>query len=128
MCSTIWFALIKHQYKVTIYKTLNVKLSNLQLNLKPGIENSAEVLVIFVIVLNFIGDSNDEANFSHKSIVTNTKVSRIWKTFANGSSGNTKFSKTLTPKMIQLGGSFFRSLELPTIDLFITRLGLWIHY
>ena len=96
-------------------------MSNFQLNnLKLGIKNSAEVLVI---VLHFIGDSN----FTHKSIVTNTKVSRIWKAFANGSSGNTKFSKTLTPKMIQLGGSFFRSLELPTIDPFITRLGLWIH-
>ena len=100
-------------------------MSNFQLNnLKLGIKNSAEVLVI---VLHFIGDSNDEANFTHKSIVTNTKVPRIWKAFANGSSGNTKFSKTLTPKMIQLGGSFFRSLELPTIDPFITRLGLWIH-
>ena len=60
---------------MTIYKTLNVKLSNLQLN----------------ISLNFIGGSNDEANLTHKSIVTNTKVSRIRKAFANGSSGNTKF-------------------------------------
>ena len=80
---------------MTIYKNLNVKLSNLQLNdLKPGIKDSAEVTLN--ISLNFIGGSNDEANFTHKSIVTNTKVSRIQKAFANGSSGNTNFKNSNT--------------------------------
>ena len=41
-----------------------------------------------------VGDSNDKTNFSHKLFLTDTQVSRIPKAFANGSSGNMKFSKT----------------------------------
>ena len=54
---------------------MNVKLSNSQLNkLKSAIKN--------------------ENNFSHKLLLTNTQVSKIRKTFPNGSSANVKFSKT----------------------------------
>ena len=38
-----YFALIKYQYKMTQYDTLNVKLSNSQLKLKPGIKNFTQV-------------------------------------------------------------------------------------
>ena len=51
-----------------------------------------------------IGSSNDETNFLHKLLVTNTQVSKICKAFANGSSANVNFSKTLLAKMIQSGG------------------------
>ena len=57
-----------------------------------------------------VGDSNDETNFSHKSLLTHTQVSKIRKVFANGSSANIKFSKTELFKMIPLGGYLFSSL------------------
>ena len=47
-----------------------------------------------------IGSSNDETNFPHKLLLTDTK---ICKDFANGSNGNIKFSKTQFSKMIQSG-------------------------
>ena len=43
---------------------------------------------------NVAGDSNDENNFPHKLLLTNTQISKIRKAFANGSSTNIKFSKT----------------------------------
>ena len=46
------------------YNTLNVKLSNLQLNkIKSGTKNGNEITV--EILSNVIGDSNDGNNFSH---------------------------------------------------------------
>ena len=56
---------------MTQYNTLNVKLSDLQLNkLKSGIKNGAEVTL--KISSNVVGDSNDENNFPHKLFLTNT--------------------------------------------------------
>ena len=52
-----------------------------------------------------IGYSNDETNFPHKLILTDTEVSKIRKAFANDSLANIKFSKTQLSKMIQSGGS-----------------------
>ena len=47
------------------YNTLNVKLSNFQLNkLKAGVKHGTEV--ILKLSLNVVGDSNDENNFSNK--------------------------------------------------------------
>ena len=51
-----------------------------------------------------IGSSNDEINFAHKLLLTNTQVSKIRKAFANGSSVNIKISKTELFKMTQSGG------------------------
>ena len=49
---------------MTQYSTLNVKLSNLQLNkLKSGIKINTEVT--FKISLNVVSDSNDENKFPH---------------------------------------------------------------
>ena len=46
------------------YNTLNVNLSNLQINkLKSGTKNNAEVTV--KITSNVIGDSNDENSYPH---------------------------------------------------------------
>ena len=50
-----------------------------------------------------IGSSNDETNFPHKLLLTDTQVSKIRKAFANDSSANVKFSKTQLSKMIQSG-------------------------
>ena len=72
---------------MTQYNTLNVKLSNSQLNkLKSGIKNGGEVMVV--------GDSNDENNFLHKLLLTNIQVSKLRKAFSNNSSVNIKLSKT----------------------------------
>ena len=50
---------------MTQYNTLNIKLSNSQLNkLKSGINNNTEVTL--KISSNVAGDSNDENNFLHK--------------------------------------------------------------
>ena len=70
-------------------------MSNSQLNeLKSGIKNGTEVTL--TISSNVIGDSNDENNFPHKLLLTNTQVSKLRKAFANNSSANIKFSKTHT--------------------------------
>ena len=47
-----------------------------------------------------IGDLNDETNFQHKSLLTDTQVSRLCKAFANNSSANTEFSKIPLSKML----------------------------
>ena len=41
-----------------------------------------------------IRNSNDETSFLHKLLLTDTQVSKVCKTFANGSSAKIKFSKT----------------------------------
>ena len=64
---------------------------------------------------NLIGNSYYERNFLHKLLLTNTQVSKICKTFANGSSANTKFSKTQLSKMIQSGGFALYELTGPFI-------------
>ena len=92
-----------HQYKMTQYNRLNVKLSNSQLNkFKSAIKNKTEILLR--LSSNMIGDSNDEANFPHQLLLTNTQVSNLGKAFANNSSANIKLSKTQLSKMIQSGG------------------------
>ena len=66
---------------MTQYNTLNVKLSNSQLNkLKFAIENGTGLTLN--LLSNIIGDFNDENNFPHKLLLTNTKVSRLRKAFS----------------------------------------------
>ena len=75
------------------YNAWNVKLSNSQLNkLKSGIVNGTKVTLN--LSSNLIKSLNDESNFPHKQLLTDTQVSRICKAFANGSSANIKFSKS----------------------------------
>ena len=82
------------------YDTLNVTLSNSQLNkLKSGIKNGTEVTLN--LSSNVSGNSNDETNFPRKLLLTNTQVSRIRKTFSNGSLPNIKFSKPQLSKLVQ---------------------------
>ena len=53
---------------------------------------------------NVAGDSNDENNFMHKLLLTNTHVSKPRKIFTNSSSANIKLSKTQLHKKGQSGG------------------------
>ena len=88
---------------MTQYNTLNVKLSNSQLNkLKSTIKNGTEVTLN--LSSNLTGNSNDKTNFLHKLLLNDTQVSKICRAFANGSSVNIKFSKTQLSKIVQLGG------------------------
>ena len=76
---------------MTQYNSLNVKLSNSQLNkLKFAIKNETEV--VLRLSSDFIGD--DETNFSHKLLLTNRQVANLLKAFANYLSTDIKLSKT----------------------------------
>ena len=55
-----------------------------------------------------IGNSDNEANFPHKLLLTNRLVANLHKAFANHTSADIKLSKTQLSKMIQLGGFFGR--------------------
>ena len=77
---------------MTQYNSLNVKLSNLQLNkLKPAIKNGTDV--ILWLSSNMVGNSDDETNFCHKSLLTNRQVTNLLKAFANHTSTDIKLSK-----------------------------------
>ena len=92
---------------MTLYNSLNVKLSNLQLNkLKPAIKK--ETGVVLRLSSNMIGDN--ETNFPHKLLLPNRQVSNLCKAFANYLSTNIKLSKTQLSKMIQSGGFLGRLL------------------
>ena len=86
---------------MTQYNSLNVKLSNSQLNkFKSAIKNKTEV--VLRLSSNMIGD--DETNFPHKLLFSNRQVTNPRNGFANNSSADIKLSKTQLSKMIQPGG------------------------
>ena len=85
---------------MTQYSTLNVKLSNLQINkLKSARKDGNETEATLNLSSNIIGDSNAENNFPHKLLLTNTQVSRFCKSFATNSSANIKLWKTQLHKI-----------------------------
>ena len=92
---------------MTQYNSLNVRLSNSQLNkFKSAVKN--ETGVVLRLLSNMIGDN--ETNFSHKLLLTNKQVSNLCKAFANHLSADIKLSKTQLSKMIQSGGFLGRLL------------------
>ena len=92
---------------MTQYNSLNVKLSNSQLDkLKSAIRNETEV--VLSLSSNMIGDN--EADFPHQLLLTNRQVANIRKAFASNLSTDIKFSKTQLSKMIQSGGFLVRLL------------------
>ena len=65
---------------------------------------------------NVVSDSNDENNFPHKLLSTNTQVLRLRKAFANNSSANTKLPRTRLHKIEHSGefsGTFLRPFLKP---------------
>ena len=73
------------------YNSINVKLSNSQLNkLMPAIKNETEV--VLRLSSDIIGDN--KTNFPHKLLLTNRQVTNLRKVFANKSSADIKLSKT----------------------------------
>ena len=92
---------------MTQYNSLNVKLSNSQLNkFKSAIKNETEV--VLRLSSNMIGDN--ESNFPHKLLSTNRQVTNLRKAFANYLSADIKLSKTQLSKKIQSGGFLGRLL------------------
>ena len=88
---------------MTQYNTLKVKLSNSQLNkLKSAIKNGTKITLN--VSSNLIGNSNNETNFPHISLLINKQESKIRKAFVNVSSSKTEFSKTQLSKIVQSGG------------------------
>ena len=76
---------------MTQYNSLNVKLSNSQLNkLKSAIKNETEV--VLRLSSDMIGDN--KTNFPHKLLLTNRQVTNLRKVFAKKSSADIKLSKT----------------------------------
>ena len=68
-------------------------MSNLQLNrLKSGTKNGTEVTLN--VSSNLIGNSNDEADFPYKFLLTNTQILRVCKASWNSSSVSKKISKS----------------------------------
>ena len=94
---------------ISQYNSLNIKLSNSQLNkFKSTIKNETEV--VLKLSSNIIGDN--ETNFPHKLLLTNRQVSNLRKASANHSSAGIKLSKTQLSNMIQSGGFLGRLLGL----------------
>ena len=92
---------------MTQFNSLNVKLSNSQLNkFKSVIKNETEV--VLRLSSNMIVDN--ETNFPHKLLLTNRQVTNLHKAFANHLSTDIKLSKTQLSKMIQSGGFLGRLL------------------
>ena len=77
---------------MTQYNSLNVKLSNSQLNkLKSAIKNGTDV--VLRLSSNMVGNSNNETNFSHKLLFTNRQILSLRKAFTNHTSIDIKLSK-----------------------------------
>ena len=98
---------------MTQYNSLNVKLSNSQLNrLKSAMKNESGI--VLRLSLNVIGNSDDETNFPLELLLTNRQVANLRKAFANNSSTDVKLSRTRLSKRIQSGG-FLGRLFVPLL-------------
>ena len=101
------YSLILINIKMTQYNSLNVKLSNSQLNkLNSAIKNETEV--VLRLPSNMFGDN--EKNSPFKLLLTDRQVSSLRKSFANNSSADIKLSKTQLSKMRVSGGFLSRLL------------------
>ena len=76
---------------MTQYNSLNVKVSNSELNkFKSTIKNENEV--VLRLSSSMVGDN--ETNFPHKLLLTNRQVPNLLKAFSNHLSADIKLSKT----------------------------------
>ena len=91
------------------YNSLNVKLSNSQLNkLKSAIKNETDV--VLRLLSSMIGNSDDNTNFPHELLLTNRQVANLREGMAKNTSTDIMLSKTQLSKMIQSGGFLGRLL------------------
>ena len=76
--------------------------------LKSGIKNGTEITLN--LSSNLIGNSNNQTNFPHNLLLTNTQVSRFCKVATNNSSADKKLFETQSHKIGQSGGFLGRLL------------------
>ena len=108
------------------YDSLNVKLSNSQLNkLKCAMKNKTEV--VLSLLSNMIGNFDDKINFPHELSLTNRQVANLRKAFTNNSSTDIKLSKTQLSKMIQSGGFLGRLLG-PLLKTGLPLMKILVYY
>ena len=112
---------------MTQYNSLNVKLSNFQLNkLKSAIKNGTDA--VLRLSSNMVGISNNEANFPHKLLLTNRQILSLRKAFANHTSVDIKLTKAQLTKMRKEG--FLKFLMpllksgLPLLKSIVKTLGM----
>ena len=97
---------------MTQNKSLNVTLSNSQLNkLKSAIKNGTDA--VLMLSSNMVGNTNNETNFTPKSLSTNRQILSLRKAFANHTSVDIKLSKAQLTKM-QKGG--FLNFLMPLLN------------
>ena len=104
---------------MTQYNSLNVKLSNSQLN---------KLNVVLRLLTNMAGNSDDETNLPHKLLLTNRQTLSLIKAFNNHTSADIKVSKAQLTKM-QKGGflKFLMSLlksGLPLLKSVVKPFGM----
>ena len=85
-CKIVWFA-------TQLIKIRNTGSSISGISVIPGILVNTGTKVTLNLSSNVVGDSNGETNFPHRLLLTNARVSRLRKTFANNSSANVKLFK-----------------------------------
>ena len=87
---------------MTEYNILKCNVVKFATQLNLGIKSSTEVTLN--LSSNIISDSNNEANFAHKMLLTDTQVSTVCRAFWNNSSANIRLPKAQLNKVVQLGG------------------------
>ena len=112
---------------MTQYNSFNLNLSHSQLNkLKSAIKNKSDV--ILRLSSNMVGNSNNETNFSHKLLLTNSQFLSLRKAFNNHTSADIKFSKAQLTKIQKNGFLRFLALllksGLPLLKSLIKPLGM----
>ena len=86
---------------MTQYNSLNVKLSNSQLNkLKSAIKNGTDV--VLRLSSNMVGNSNNETNFPHKLWLTDRQILSLRKAFANHTSVDIKLSMAQSRRVFKI--------------------------
>ena len=112
---------------MTHYNSLNIKLSNSQLN---KLRSAIKIVIDLVLRLssNMVANSDDETNFPHKLLLTNRQTLSLRKVFNKHTSADVKFSKAQLTKM-QKGG-FLKFLMpllksgLPLLKSVVKPLGI----
>ena len=92
------------------YNSLNVRLTNLQLN-KLTSAIKIKTKVVLRLSSNMIGNSDGKTNFPHKLLLANGQVGNLRKVFANNAPNAIKLSKTHLSEMIKSGDFLGRLLS-----------------
>ena len=109
---------------MTQYNTLNIKLSNSQLNeLKLGIKNGTEITL--KISSNLVDDFDNENNFLHKLLLTNTQVSiKLSKTQLHKKGPSGGFLGRLLGPLLKTGLPLIGNVLKPLSKSVLIPLGL----